>query len=248
MYNMSVIASVVPVLLLAVHTPRSLQPAARSSPAIGRRGAVELLAACTAGMLAPEASDASTNPANSYYFPTAKYRYLPRINRAEESLVNVFPVALQADDWDALSKVFANADDATTALKLYANAVEGSRSSKSKKKSPRQKELYALADSYTAEVGKLGTCIKRHSPEQARKTCQSALTALDQYRELAGITGENGARDVRGARASEHDSALLPRDRRSGPAPCYHCQLTLPPAPLGPLRFGARSASARGAA
>ena len=77
----------------------------------------------------------STNPANNYYFPMAKYRYLPRILRAWIALDELAGLALKEKDWDGMRVVFDRADDATTALPLYASAVEGSRSTKRKKKS-----------------------------------------------------------------------------------------------------------------
>ena len=45
------------------------------------------------------------------------------------------PQALGASDWEGLHVVWERADDAVTAMPLYTNAVEGSRSSKRKKKS-----------------------------------------------------------------------------------------------------------------
>ena len=86
----------------------------------------------------------STNPANNYYFPTAKYRYLPRIYRAEIACDKLSQEPLEQEDWESLNIVWDRMDDATYAMPLYTNAVEGSRSSKKKKKSDLQKEL-ALA-------------------------------------------------------------------------------------------------------
>ena len=83
----------------------------------------------------------STNPANNYYFPTAKYRYLPRIFRAEIACDKLSIEPLQNEDWESLEIVWERMDNATSAMPLYTNAVEGSRSSKKKKKSDLQKEL-----------------------------------------------------------------------------------------------------------
>ena len=77
----------------------------------------------------------STDPASNYYFPMAKYRYLPRVLRAWIAVDSLGPQALGASDWEGLHVVWERADDAVTAMPLYTNAVEGSRSSKRKKKS-----------------------------------------------------------------------------------------------------------------
>jgi hypothetical protein len=139
-------------------------------------------------------ADASTNPANNYYFPMAKYRYLPRISRAYNSLVNATDeLARAGQDWPALSREFDNADDATTALALYANSVEGSRSSKGKKKTPRQKKLYACADRYKTGVEKMGKAVKKQSAADAGSAVLAARQALEEYQEIADIVGEKGA-------------------------------------------------------
>lgn len=83
----------------------------------------------------------SSNPANNYYFPTAKYRYLPRIYRAEIACDKLAQVPLENEDWERLLIVWDRMDDATTAMPLYTNAVEGSRSGKRKRKTDLQKEL-----------------------------------------------------------------------------------------------------------
>ena len=42
------------------------------------------------------------NPANNYYFPMAKYRYLPRILRSWIAVDQLAPTALKSEDWDGL--------------------------------------------------------------------------------------------------------------------------------------------------
>eukprot|EP00965_Chrysotila_dentata_P022994 761999-Pleurochrysis_carterae.AAC.4 len=68
-------------------------------------------------------------------FPMAKYRYLPRIFRAWIASSELAPKALEERDWEGLRIVYERLDDATLAMPLYTSAVEGSRSTKRKKKS-----------------------------------------------------------------------------------------------------------------
>merc|ERR1719353_518692 len=102
--------------------------------------------------LAAVAKIESVNPANNYYFPMAKYRYLPRIFRAWVAIDQLAPTALEVGDWEGMQEVWRRADDAVTALPLYTNAVEGSRSTKRKKKSDTQKQMTKDLKSYTKDL------------------------------------------------------------------------------------------------
>ena len=53
----------------------------------------------------------SINPANNYYFPMAKYRYLPRIFRSWIAIDELAPQAIKDQDWEALQEVWVRADD-----------------------------------------------------------------------------------------------------------------------------------------
>ena len=64
-----------------------------------------LSAGVTAALSFPLAAYAkidSVNPANNYYFPMAKYRYLPRIFRAWIALDELAGPALKEQDWDGI--------------------------------------------------------------------------------------------------------------------------------------------------
>jgi hypothetical protein len=187
-----------------------------------RRDVARLALLAAVPALAGERADAGTNPANSYYFPQAKYRYLPRINRAS-NVLETAPALLSTTDWDALqAKVWFFSDDAATALTLYANSVEGSRSSKGKKKSARQKMLYVHADAYTKAIERLGRAIKQRNTLDVEKAVADGREALTQYQELAEITGANGA-----ARAARRDARAFPARPSTLP---HVSRLSAPPA------------------
>lgn len=56
--------------------------------------------------LAAAAKIESVNPANNYYFPMAKYRYLPRILRAWIAIDQLAPQAMKDADWEGLQEVW----------------------------------------------------------------------------------------------------------------------------------------------
>ena len=153
-------------------------------------------AAATVGSLgAPLSASAkvdSVNPANNYYFPMAKYRYLPRIFRAWIAVDQLAPAALEVGDWEGMEEVVRRLDDATTALPLYTNAVEGSRSTKRKKKSDTQKQMTKDLKAYTAAIEQLQKAAQKKDRTKASKAIAEARENLLDYRVLAKIDGEDG--------------------------------------------------------
>lgn len=109
----------------------------------------------------------------------AKYRYLPRIFRAWIATSELGPQALKEKDWEGLQIVWERLDDATTALPLYTNAVEGSRSGKRKKKTDAQKELIKATDDYKTAVADLKVAIDKKNTKKVNdaleRVCCRAL-------------------------------------------------------------------------
>lgn len=165
-------------------------------PAVDRRavlaGGVLGAAAGIMGPLAAVAKIESVNPANNYYFPMAKYRYLPRIFRAWIAVDQLAPVALEVGDWEGLTEAVRRADDAITALPLYTNAVEGSRSTKRKKKSDAQKQMQSDLKVYTQAVGDLDKAVSKKDAKKSKLALQTARDSLLSYRQIAQIDSEDG--------------------------------------------------------
>jgi hypothetical protein len=174
--------------------PSSGTPASTSSP-LDRRallsGALGLAATTALPQMASAKID-SVNPANNYYFPMAKYRYLPRILRAWIAIDQLADAALEVGDWEGMEEVVRRADDAITALPLYTNAVEGSRSTKRKKKSDAQKQMISDLKVYTAEIENLQKAVKKKDLAKARAAVEKARPALLSYRQIAKIDAEDG--------------------------------------------------------
>merc|ERR1719353_374531 len=140
--------------------------------------------------LAAVAKIESVNPANNYYFPMAKYRYLPRILRDWIAVDQLAPAALEVGDWEGMKEVVYRADDAITALPLYTNAVEGSRSGKRKKKSDTQKQMLAALKVYTKSMADLEPAVEKKNKEKTAALLATARASLLEYRQLAKIDAE----------------------------------------------------------
>ena len=122
----------------------------------------------------------------------AKYRYLPRILKSWIAIDQLAPVALDVGDWEGLQEVVRRVDDATTALPLYTNAVEGSRSTKRKKKSPAQKQMIVDLKDYNKAIEDLQKAVDKKDVAKARKAIAEVRAPLLSYRQLAQIDGEDG--------------------------------------------------------
>jgi len=186
-------------IALTLHSLAWLGPV--QPPQQHREGAFDRRAVLAGGLgfaasvMAPLAASAkieSTNPANNYYFPMAKYRYLPRIFRAWIAVDQLAPAALEVRDWEGMTEVVRRADDAITALPLYTNAVEGSRSTKRKKKSDAQKQMIVDLKAYKAAVGELEGAVAKKDASKAGKSLKAARDSLAEYRQLAQIDQEDG--------------------------------------------------------
>ena len=163
---------------------------------VGRRAVCgSLLAVAALATSAPAAAKVdSVNPANNYYFPMARYRYAPRIFRAWIAVDELAPGITKAApyDWEGMEIVWYRMDDATTAMPLFTNAVEGSRSTKRKTKSDTQKAMTAATKAYAEACKMLRAACDRKDPERVLSALAKAKTALGEYRALAKIDGPDG--------------------------------------------------------
>jgi len=182
----------------ALHTPTlpsrsSALTASAAEPGFDRRAVLGLGVALSALLPGPASAIVeSSNPASNYYFPMAKYRYLPRIFRAWVALDQLAPAALEVGDWEGLEEVWKRADDAVTALPLYTNAVEGSRSGKRKKKSPLQKSMIVDLKGYSTALDDLKVAVAKKNTQKAQASLAAARESLLAYRTKAQIDSEDG--------------------------------------------------------
>ena len=173
-------------------SPRVAPAVGHAEPATRRDALFGGLAALALPAAPALAKIESVNPGNNYYFPMAKYRYLPRILRSWIAVDQLAPTALKSEDWDGLEEVWRRLDDTTTALPLYTSAVEGSRSTKRKRKSDAQKQLMKDQKTYSAAVEDLKKAIDRKNVKKTGDALAVIKDSLGEYRQIAQIDKEDG--------------------------------------------------------
>ena len=122
----------------------------------------------------------------------AKYRYLPRIFRSWVAIDSLAEPALEVGDWEGMQIVYDRVEDAVTAMPLYTSAVEGSRSTKRKKKSDEQKKMMKDQKTYKAAVADLGKAVQKKDTEAAKKAIPVIRETLLEYRQMAQIDTPDG--------------------------------------------------------
>jgi len=100
--------------------------------------------------------------------------------------------ALKQRDWEGLQEVWVRLDDTVTAMPLYTSAVEGSRSTKRKKKSDEQKVMMKVQKEYKVKVAELGKAIEKKDAKATENALQIIREDLRVYREIAQIDTEDG--------------------------------------------------------
>jgi hypothetical protein len=60
----------------------------------------------------------------AYYYPTAKKRYLPRIQKVTEEIISM-PEAIAGQDWAAVAAFGKVAENAVLPLQLYVSSLDG---------------------------------------------------------------------------------------------------------------------------
>ena len=171
-----------------------IQPHARHVPATmllhhERRALCGSLLTAVALAAAPAAAKVdSVNPANNYYFPMARYRYAPRILRAWIAVDELATPVLAAGRWDDMEIVWSRMDDAVTAMPLFTNAVEGSRSTKRKTKTDTQKMMAADTKAYGEACKQCGRCPNYYATQAIGWWCltmQARGVDVGKWREAA---------------------------------------------------------------
>ena len=129
----------------------------------------------------------------SYYYPTAKKRYLPRIKKVSDAIVQV-PDAISLADWETVG-VFADkvADDAVLPLKLYVSSLDGQGLGMA---NSYAKDMKKDADTFEVKVKDLQKAIKKKDSEKAIIAVQGMSIALQDYREQGRLTGPDGGGDI----------------------------------------------------
>jgi len=125
----------------------------------------------------------------SYYYPTAKKRYVPRIMKVSNSLASI-PDMIDSSDWDAVS-LFANkvADDAILPMKLYQSSLDGQGLNMKNDYVTKMKDKATLYEEKTRDLQKAA---KTQNKEKAFVALNGMAEAITEYRVAGRISDDDG--------------------------------------------------------
>jgi hypothetical protein len=124
----------------------------------------------------------------AYYYPTAKKRYLPRIQRVTKEIA-AMPDCLASGDWNAVESFAATADNAVLPLQLYVSSLSGQGLS--------MKNEYAIqmkqdAQDFERSFNALEAAIRRHDSDQALAAITRMGLAVADYRQQGRLSDDDG--------------------------------------------------------
>lgn len=125
----------------------------------------------------------------SYYYPTAKKRYVPRIVKVSQSLPTV-PDMIDSSDWDSVS-VFANkvADDAILPMKLYQSSLDGQGLNM---KNDYVTTMKDKANIYEQKTKDLQKAVKLQNKDKAMIALNGMAEAMSDYRVAGRLRDDDG--------------------------------------------------------
>jgi hypothetical protein len=123
----------------------------------------------------------------AYYYPTAKKRYLPRIQRVTTDIINI-PTALQTGDWMTVEGFLPVAENAILPLYLYQSSLDGQGL---RMANSYAQQMKSCAEDYEKAYKRLATATKAHSTDKALSALTDMGVAVVEYRQLGRLTEES---------------------------------------------------------
>mmetsp|Transcript_32526 Transcript_32526/g.36999 ORF Transcript_32526/g.36999 Transcript_32526/m.36999 type:complete len:263 (+) Transcript_32526:135-923(+) len=129
----------------------------------------------------------------SYYYPTNKKRYLPRIKKCNDAIPGVAN-SIGDGEWTKV-EYFAEAiaDDTILPLKLYTSSLGGQGTNV---KLSFTKTMSKDADTFEKNQKLLLKAIAKKDTIKASTALEGMATALQEYRTVASLTGPDGGGDI----------------------------------------------------
>lgn len=153
---------------------------------------------CSLTLIHPTSLSPHFTPA--YYYPTAKKRYLPRIQKVTEQ-ITAMPDAIAAENWEAIAEFGKTADNAVLPLQLYVSSLDGQGLSMTNSYAKAMKEdalqyekaykLFEKAlkkqnqDQLLAAVIDMGVCIADYRQTGRLSDDAGNIPSVDEMRRLA---------------------------------------------------------------
>lgn len=124
----------------------------------------------------------------SYYYPTAKKRYLPRILKVSNGISDVSN-SIEREEWDNVKEFFKDADNAVLPMKLYVSSLDGQGLSMS---NSYAKQMKGQSDIYEKNVSLLSKAIQSQNKDQAAQAILKMGVAVTEYRLSGRLTDDDG--------------------------------------------------------
>lgn len=125
---------------------------------------------------------------SAYYYPTAKKRYLPRIQKVTD-IINQMPDAIANDDWATVEQFSATADNAILPLQLYVSSLDGQGLSLSSSFSKTMKDE---AKSFEKQYKVLQKAMSKKDKESALLAVTAMGISVANYRQAGRLTDDAG--------------------------------------------------------
>lgn len=124
----------------------------------------------------------------AYYYPTAKKRYLPRIQKVTEEIVSM-PDAIAGGDWLAVTAFGKVAENAVLPLQLYVSSLDGQGLSMANSYA-KQMKIDALA--YEKAYKLFEKALKKQDGEIVLQTVAAMGVAIIDYRTVGRLRDDDG--------------------------------------------------------
>jgi GTP-dependent phosphoenolpyruvate carboxykinase len=127
----------------------------------------------------------------AYYFPTARKRYLPRIQKVSDQLKQVLPKAFanknQNSNWlDDVQSLYTTADNAILPMKLYTSSLDGQGLRMTQ--SEFVKTMKVNIDKYERNVQQLSKALDQQDKTMAQTAVQQLSQALADFRSAGKLS------------------------------------------------------------
>lgn len=124
----------------------------------------------------------------AYYYPTAKKRYLPRIQKVTTEITAI-PDALARSDWEAVRTFAKTAENAILPLQLYQSSLDGQGLSMSNSYAKLMKED---ALQYEKSYRVLERAILKSDNDSALQAVTGMGVAIADYRQQGRLKDDDG--------------------------------------------------------
>jgi hypothetical protein len=125
---------------------------------------------------------------SSYYYPTAKKRYLPRIQKVSQE-ITMIPDAVAAEDWTALEEFSKTADNAILPLQLYQSSLDGQGLSMS---ADFAKQMKVDALQYEQAYKRFVKALEQRNTDALTTAITDMAVAVADYRQQGRLSDDDG--------------------------------------------------------